>query len=151
MKFVIPTSRKFTCELIATDPCLRLSKYWGSWSCHSKSKQNISINYSSIPSLEIWSTYAKNSLKSVLWFVVNMTYAEKKSVDGILAYTTTTTTYNPNPWLDKLQLQDTTFKISLTGNVYQLQVQIKFRYWSEFCWRRVEVKQLRMDLYPYLT
>ena len=43
MKFVIPTSRKFTCELIATDPCLRLSKYWGSWSCHSKSKQKISI------------------------------------------------------------------------------------------------------------
>ena len=32
--------------------CLRLSKYWGSWSYHSKSKQNISIKHSSIPSLE---------------------------------------------------------------------------------------------------
>ena len=84
MKFVIPTSRKFTCELIATDPCLRRSKYWGSWSCHSKSKQKISIKYSSIPSLEFLKHVCKKSLKSVLWFVINITHAEKKSVDGFL-------------------------------------------------------------------
>ena len=83
-KFVIPTSHKYTRELIATDPCLRQSKYWGSWSCHSKSKQNISIKYSSIPTLEFLKHVCKKSLKSVLWFVIDLTYAEKKSVDGFL-------------------------------------------------------------------
>ena len=82
MKFVIPTSRKFTCELIATDPCLRLSKYWGSWSCHSKSKQKISIKCSSIPLFEFLKHVCKKSLKSVLWFVINMTYAEKRAWTG---------------------------------------------------------------------
>ena len=81
-KFVIPTSRKFTRKLFATDPCLRLSKYWGSWSCHSKSKQNISIKYSSIPTLEFLKHVCKNSLKSVLWILINLTYAEKRAWTG---------------------------------------------------------------------
>ena len=54
----------------------------GSWSFHSISKQKISIKYSSIPSLEFLKHVCKKFLKSVLWFVINMTYAEKRAWMG---------------------------------------------------------------------
>ena len=84
MKFVIPTSRKFTCELIATDPCLRLSKYWGSWSCHSKSKQKISIKYSSIPSLEFLKHVCKKLFEIGSLIRDKRDLCWKKSLDGFL-------------------------------------------------------------------
>ena len=64
-------------------PVSETSKYWGSWSCHSKSKQNISIKCSSIPSLEFLKHVCKKfEIGSLIRDKHDLCW--KKSVDGFL-------------------------------------------------------------------